>query len=163
MIPFFDKDFFIKISKFFWKFPSKNVSKIVLCLENRPKFVKFLPFDPSLIFSLIDFFFLKKKSLTKRPLVLSCCPSIPVTFNVEWPPPPHGLIILTLRWCRKYAIWSYSITPEWIFGCKHSNPPALLVTLWHLCLTMCCGAWISEMLVKWTCEMRNKRKRCAWK
>ena len=45
--------------------------------------------------------FFGEKSLTERPLVLSCCPSTPVTSKVECPPPGWGWNVITPRCCKE--------------------------------------------------------------
>ena len=87
---------FHQMTPFFWQhfvknfqFLSKNMSKFVFCAENVSQICLFSPFDRPFFGLLTEWPpFSEKKFLTERPLVLSCCPSTPVTSKVECPPPP---------------------------------------------------------------------------
>ena len=48
--------------------------------------------------------FFGEKSLTERRLPLSCCPSIPVTSKVEYPPPGPGVV--TSTWWGKISLFN---------------------------------------------------------
>ena len=71
---------------FFFKILVKNVSKCVFCLENWPQLSNSLLLTPPFLFSHWMTPFFGEKSITDRPLVLSCCPYTPITSNVESPP-----------------------------------------------------------------------------
>ena len=83
MIPFFDNTA-SKNCIFFSKFLVKNVLKFEFCPENRTNLFNSLRSTPfGLLTQLI---LLGEKSLTKRHLISSCCPSIPSHFPI-WVPP----------------------------------------------------------------------------
>ena len=85
--PLFRKHF-VKFSLFFQIFV-KNVSKFICCTKNLPKFVLLSSFDCPPPYFLSSHWMTPpfwRKSLTGRPMVLSCCPSTPVTSKVKCSP-----------------------------------------------------------------------------